>query len=207
MSRYSFIRVLVLTTCAAVLLNQSAEAQQSRWFGSATCDVTTTAQGYSDTQTHRWHILPFPVGSRGASTYYPLIWTVTGQGSNSSDKWTYDGISFFQYLQFVVTATDPNSYHVAEGPQSCDTSGTHINGDGTDQICETQFAVGNSPIIVPKTATQIQQSETITIPPNTKVGYQEPANATHTASCTMNFQFGLVLLQPFPGPPKKPRRR
>ncbi len=143
--------------CLIALLSRSAEAQQRRWFGSATCDVTTTATNYSDTQRHEWHILPFRTTSGGSSTYYSLIWTVTGHGSSGSDgsnatnQWTYEGLGF-QALEFFVTATDPDHLRVSEGLHVCDTSGVHPRSGGTGQICEYQFAAGHPPIIVDKMA-------------------------------------------------------
>jgi len=201
MSRHKEVKpalLAVLATCSMALLSQRAEAQ-ARWFGSATCEVTTTANDYSDTQTHRWNILPLRATSQGATTSYSLIWTVTGHGQSSSNSWTYNGIGF-QQLRFTVTATDKTHYHIAEGTLLCDRSGVHDKGGMTDQICEQQFTT--PPIVVDTTSTKIQQSVPITI--NGKVGYQEPAVATHSAMCSVDFEFGLVFLQRFPEPIKKP---
>jgi hypothetical protein len=222
---HRLIRIATLTTvaaCVTVLLGQTVQALPNRWFGHATCTVTTTYTGtisgntvdYKDTQIHDWHLLPLPF-VRDPKTQYSLVWSVSGDGHNTATDskgtqvskltWRNDGASI-GYLQFIVMLSD-NMLHITEGPQMRDNSGVHDSNNMTGNIFELQFATSTMPIIAAPTTTHVSDLVSPTI--NGPVSYQEPAGSMHDISnCSYDFQLGPVELQRLPpGSLVKPPRR
>jgi alpha-tubulin suppressor-like RCC1 family protein len=102
MSRFNLVRLAswVLLAGTAILLSSDGEAQVHRigWTGSVTCTITLTGMDslngmYSDTQQHKWEILPGFESRNPPRISYPYIWTVTGGGAKppESEKWVTNG--------------------------------------------------------------------------------------------------------------------
>jgi len=210
MSRHHLVRIIKFAAfigCWTALLDGNASSlPTSRWTGSASCTITTTNTGYTEQQIHTWLIVPLLVATQGGSTFYSEIWTVTGTGSGSGSNWIYNGRGYGT-IEFRIDAN--GSLHIdRSSTQTNDPTGIIVTPSSNKPFTWEAFEWNSFPnqIIDPKSnQTHVQGMGPQTV--NGSVGYQEPGGSTHTSNCSWDFNFGVVLLQPLPGPLEKPPTR
>ena len=169
------------------------------WKGSATCTIKTINQDYSDEQTHTWSLFPGLITTMGPFTYYASTWTVTGGGSNSTSKWTYNGIGFgsIRFWKQTPIISPGNS-------QLRDNTGTYVTPKSGASFTVNVFEQALWVPITAQTPTDATGMSSPMIPSTATIGYQDPGgnNNMHTATCSWDFHFGPVQLIPLPLKPK-----
>jgi hypothetical protein len=217
------ISKLVVASCTALLLIQTAQAQRltlsQSWVGWVECKIeidgdvkSTFADGtmkeivYHEDRTHRWNLLPILTYAQGGATYSAASWTVTGGGHSTTTNagkpdptisWQIDG---FGFPMVKIWRDSNNEVDIAESSSQLRTpDGTIVSDGNTAAAFEDQF---------PEIIVSAHQPLT---PTTIAGGYDQPGSVTpgditSTESCTWNLKAPVLLVLPSQQLTKPPGR-
>jgi hypothetical protein len=73
---------------ANVCMPQCGVCAPTGWAGQIKCVKTATGTNYHHSETQMWFVGGGPPAAPTGQTLYPVRWTSTGSGANSSESWT-----------------------------------------------------------------------------------------------------------------------